>query len=57
MAEMISKLKIIEQEKLFKDTQTKEEEKALREIEEKVKKDEDRKKKMEEELETLRKNL
>lgn len=32
MAERISKLKIIEQEKLYKETQTKEEEKSLREI-------------------------
>ena len=53
----ITRLKQIEQEKLIKETQTKEEYKSLMEIEEKVKKDEDRKRKMEEELNTLRSNL
>ena len=53
----ISKLKTIEQERLIKEMQTKEEYKSLMEIEEKVKKDEDRKRKMEDELNTLRNNL
>jgi hypothetical protein len=53
----VNRLKILEQEKLIKETQTKEELKSLMEIEEKVKKDEDRKKKMMDELETLKKNL
>lgn len=53
----INRLKSIEQDKLIKETQTKEEYKSLIEIDEKVKKDEDRKRKMQEELDSLRKSL
>ena len=53
----ITRLKSLEQEKLIKETQSKEEYKSLMEIDEKVKKDEDRKRKMQEELDSLRKIL
>lgn len=53
----ITRLKSLEQEKLIKETQSKEEYKSLMEIDEKVKKDEDRKRKMQEELDSLRKSL
>ncbi|KRX09811.1 hypothetical protein PPERSA_02683 [Pseudocohnilembus persalinus] len=56
MAKKIQEQKNIEQDKLVKDTLIKEEEKALREILLKVKKDEERKEQMRQQHETMKQN-